>query len=83
MLVHGLGLPALQVADEVPAEGVAVALVLRGEVLRAVFPRDLDPRLGEHGHLVRRDVLRGCDNGHARADLARMRSYRSRDLVSP
>ena len=41
--VDDLRLSALQVADEVPAERVAVDGVLRLHVLRAVLPHDLDP----------------------------------------
>ena len=52
-LVHDLRLAALEVADEVPAERVAVALVLGHEVLRAVLADDLDARLGERGHVRR------------------------------
>src|SRR6266542_897217 len=51
-LVHGLRLPALEVADEVPAEDVAVAGMLGLEVLRAVLADDLDPGLGEGTELV-------------------------------
>ena len=46
-LAHDRRLAALQVADEVPAEGVAVARVLRLEILRAVLADDLDAGLGE------------------------------------
>ena len=45
--VHDLRLAALQVPDEVPAERVAVARVLRLEILRAVLADDLDARVGE------------------------------------
>jgi hypothetical protein len=37
------------VTDEVPAEGVAVALVLRLQVLRAVLADDLDAGFGQSG----------------------------------
>ena len=43
-LADRLRLAALQVADEVPAEAVAVARVLRLEILRAVLADDLDTR---------------------------------------
>ena len=39
------------------------------EVMRAVLPHHLDPRLDEHGHVAERDVLRCGDDGHALADL--------------
>ena len=67
--VHDLRLAALQVADEVPAEGLAPALVLRLEVLRAVLADHLDARLGQHAHVLERHVLRRRDDRHARADL--------------
>ena len=67
--VHHLRLAALEVADEVPAERVAVDGVLGLQVLRSVLPDHLDPRLGERGHVFDRYVLRGRDNGHPRADL--------------
>ena len=69
--VDDLRLAALQVADEVPAERVAVARVLRLEVLRAVLADDLDAGVGEHLHVVDRDVLRRDDDGDVRADLVR------------
>ena len=40
---------------------------LRLEILRAVLADDLDAGLGEHGHVVERDVLRRRDDGHAAA----------------
>ena len=80
--VHELGLAALEVADEVPAERVAVGGVLRLEVLRAVLADDLDPRLGQRGHVLHRHVLGGCDDRHVRADfLAYPRQARG-DLFS-
>ena len=57
----------LQVADEVPAERVAVDGVLRGQVLRAVLAHYLDARLREDREVVDRDVLRRGDDGDARA----------------
>jgi len=45
-------------ADEMPAERVAVARVLRFEVLRAVLADDLDSGIREHLQLVHRHVLR-------------------------
>ena len=68
-LAHRLRLAALQVADEVPAEAVAVARVLRLEILRAVLAHDLHARGGERVELVHRDVLRRRDDGHRRPDL--------------
>ena len=44
---HRLRLPALEMADEVPAEGVAVQLVLRLEVLRPVLSDHLHPGFGQ------------------------------------
>ena len=52
-----LHLAALQVADEVPGEGVAVRALLRLEVLEPVLADQLDPGLGEHRQLGRVDVL--------------------------
>ena len=46
-LVDDLRLAALQVADEVPAERVAVARVLRLEILRTVLADDLDSGVGQ------------------------------------
>ena len=69
MPLHELGLAALQVADEVPAEGVAVGGVLRLEVLRAVLADHLDPGPGQRGHVLNRQVLGGCDDRHVRADF--------------
>ena len=46
-LVHDLRLSALEVADEVPAESVAVRRVLGLEVLRPVLADDLDAGLGQ------------------------------------
>jgi hypothetical protein len=57
------------VADEVPAERVAVSVVLRAEVLRPVLADHLDAGLGERGQVVERDVLRGGDDRDARTDL--------------
>ena len=50
--VDHLRLAALEMADEVPAERVAVGGVLRLEVLGAVLADHLDPRLGEGGHVL-------------------------------
>ena len=52
-----LHLAALHVADEVPGEAVAAALVLGLEVLEAVLADQLDPGLGERVHLLGDDVL--------------------------
>jgi hypothetical protein len=63
--VHGLRLAALEVADEVPAESVAVAGVLHLQVLGPVLADDLDARLGQDRQLVEREVLRRGDHGHS------------------
>ena len=55
--VHDLRLPALEVADEVPAEGVAVLGVLRLQILRPVLADHLDTGLGEDCHVGEGDVL--------------------------
>jgi hypothetical protein len=68
-LAHERRLAALEVADEVPAKGVAVALVLGAEVLGAVLADDLHAGLGQCGHVLQRDVLRRGDDGHVRPDL--------------
>jgi hypothetical protein len=62
-------LAALQMANEMPAERVAVGVALRLQVLRAVLAHHVDARLGKRGQLGERDVLRGGDNGDTRADL--------------
>src|SRR5437016_13627303 len=67
--VHGLRLAALEMPDEVPAEGVAVDRVLRLEILRAVLANDLDSGLGEDRQLLDRDVLRRRDDRDRVADL--------------
>ena len=54
--VHDLRLAALEVADEVPAEGVAVGGVLGLQVLGAVLADDLDPGLGERRPCPRADT---------------------------
>jgi len=56
-------------ADEVPAKGIAVAPVLRLQVLGAVLTDDLDARLREPGQVLERDVLRRDDNRDVRPDL--------------
>src|SRR5262249_8820481 len=68
-LVDGLRLPALEMADEVPAERVAVTLVLRLEVLGAVLADDLDPRLCERGQVLQVDVLDRSHDGDVRPEL--------------
>jgi hypothetical protein len=71
--VDRLRLAALEVADEVPPERVAIAGVLRLEVLGAVLADDLDARLGQDCQLVDRDVLYGGDDrdpGRARLLVA-------------
>ena len=55
--------------DEVPAKGIRVQLMLRLEVLGAVLADDLDPGLGEDGHLLERDVLRRGDDRHPGPDV--------------
>ena len=68
-------LAALQVADEVPAEGVAVASVLGLEVLRAVLADDLDPGLGQRAQVLERrrtsSPRRSSRRGRARLGCAR------------
>src|SRR6476620_1352814 len=56
-------------ADEVPAESVAVDGVFRLEVLRTVLSDDLDPGLDEDGHVLHGDVLRRGNDRHSVADL--------------
>ena len=68
--VHGLHLAALEMPDEVPAEGVAVDRVLRLEILRAVLAHDLDSGLGEDRQLLDRDVLRRGDDRDGVSDLS-------------
>jgi hypothetical protein len=68
-LAHERRLAALEVADEVPAEDVAVGVVLRAQVLGAVLPHHLDARLGQFGQVPERDVLRRRHDRHLRADL--------------
>jgi hypothetical protein len=68
-LADGGRLAALQVADEVPAEGVPVDVVLRAEVLRAVLAHHLDAGLGERGQVVDGHVLRRGNDGDRGADL--------------
>src|SRR5207248_3256000 len=68
-LVDRLRLAALEMPDEVPAEGVAVARVLGLEVLRAVLAHDLDSGLGERAELLDGHVLRRGDDRHLRAQL--------------
>ena len=80
--VHDLRLAALQMADEVPAERVAVGCVLGLEVLRAVLADDLDSRLGQGGHVVDGDVLRGRDDRHVGADLVADAREARGDLLS-
>src|SRR6202012_3730457 len=66
---HERRLAALEVADEVPVERVAVDTVLRLEILCAVLADRLGAGLREPGQGVDRDVLRRCDDGDRRADL--------------
>jgi hypothetical protein len=57
------------VADEVPAEGVAVGVALRLQVLGTVLADDLDARLGQRSQVFERDVLRRGDDGDGRPDF--------------
>jgi hypothetical protein len=66
---HGLRLPALEVADEVPAEFVAVPGMLGLEILGPVLADDVDPGLGQDPQLLFGDVLRRGDDGDGRSDL--------------
>jgi hypothetical protein len=59
---HLLHLAALQIADEVPLEGVAPAFVLGGEVLLAVLPDQVHTRLGKGAHLLQRYILGGDED---------------------
>ena len=52
-----------------PAECVAVAVVLRPQVLGAVLADDLDAGLRERGEVVERDVLRRGNDGDPWPDL--------------
>ena len=82
MLVHDLRLAALQMADEMPAERVAVGCVLGLEVLCAVLAHDVDSGLGQRGHVVDGDVLRGRDDRDVGADLVADAGEPRRDLLS-
>src|SRR5215210_5541556 len=53
-LADRLRLPALEMADEVPAEGVPVLGVLRLEVLRAVLTDYVDAGLAQRRHVLDR-----------------------------
>ena len=66
---HKRRLAALKMADEMPAEGVAVAVVLGPQVLGAVLADDLDAGFRQRGQVVERDVLRRGDDGDVRPDL--------------
>ena len=78
--VHDLHLVRLQVADEVPAEGVAIGRVLSLEILCAVLAHDLHTGLDESREVVDGDVLRGHDDGDAVADLLPDAAIAVRDL---
>jgi hypothetical protein len=54
-----LHLAALELADEVPREQVAVRLLLREQVLGAVLANELDSGLRERGQALGLDVLGG------------------------
>src|ERR687887_915129 len=79
--VDDFRLAALQVADEVPAKGVAVDGVLRLEILRTVLADYRDPGLGQDRHLLDGHVFRGCDDRHPLAELAFDLLVASPDLV--
>jgi hypothetical protein len=68
-LAHERRLSALEVADEVPAEGVAVGAVLRLQVLGAVLADHRDAGLRQCSQVFERDVFRRGDDGDGRADL--------------
>ena len=59
---HLLQLAALQVADEVPLEGVTPALLLGDEILLAVLADQGDAGLGQCSHLLQRHVLAGDED---------------------
>src|SRR5215203_5196536 len=63
-----LDLPALDVADEVPCEGISPALPLCLQILKAVLPDELHAGLGQRPHLLERDVLRRHEDLHLGAD---------------
>ena len=67
--VDDLDLVRLQVADEMPAEGIAIGRMLSLEILRTVLSHDLHPGLDQNCHLVHGDVLRGDDDGDSVPDL--------------
>src|SRR3954451_3552610 len=64
-LADGLRLPALEMPDEVPAERIAPACMLRLDILRAVLADDLDARLRQCTDLFDGQVLGGDDDGDA------------------
>jgi hypothetical protein len=66
------------VADEVPAESVAVARVLRGEVLRAVLADDLDARVRERLSSSTETYFVATTTVTEGPTSALIRSYRSR-----
>jgi hypothetical protein len=68
-LAHERRLPALEVPDEVPPEGVGVPRVLYLQVLGAVFAHDLDARVRQCGQVLERDVLGRDDDRDVGADL--------------
>ena len=82
-LVHDSRLSALQVADEVPAERVAVAFVLRLEILRPVLAHHLDARVDEDSRALERDVLRRGDHGDSGAGLGADRARSARGSRQP
>ena len=69
-----LHLSALEVADEVPGETFADALLLGLQVLKAVLADQLHPGLGERAHLLGGDVLGRRQDLHLRAAASRTRS---------
>ena len=70
-----LHLAALERADEVPLEQVAVGVLLRGQLLSAVLADQGDPGLGQRRQVLERHVLdRGADLGPRPRSRSRTRS---------
>ena len=63
-----LHLAALELADEVPGEQVAVRLLLLEQLLRAVLPHQLDAGLGERGQVGGLHVLTAASTSTSGAD---------------
>ena len=64
-------LAALDVANEVPGEGVAKPLLLGEERIGPVLADERNPTVPERRQVVRLDVLRRGQDLGVRADLAR------------